>query len=541
MGDHHGFVDPKHGSDETPIHTVRLDPFHIGINDVTTAQYCEFLNSALGQRTIEVRQGGVYLVGGNELLCETRAVSPYSRIGWDGVRFAVLDHKENHPIVCLRWPGAAAYCNWLSAQQGRPLCYNLATWDCDFNKSGYRLPTEAEWEYAARGGLQKPYRNFPWGDEPDAAKANWPESKNPFRAGPLPWTTPVGFFDGRLHRKADDGWPDAAETFQTANGANGYGLYDMAGNVWEFVNDWYERDYYAYSPSDNPPGPASGSVMPDGKPYRGMRGGNWYNGENGHSRVSNRDPSYFRGPQDPDHPYYHIGFRVVLPVAAESRPVIRPTPVPQLKGRSGPNDRPPPRDSGRRSDASRENPPPRAEEPPPIRTGAFVLHSPAVTNDGMLPVEFTGDGASASPPLEWSGAPAATKSYAVIMHHIDPEGVVKWYWTLYAIPADVQSLPKNARGIGTFGTNSINDRTEYAPPHSKGPGPKTYIFTIYALSSPPKFTVPPQRVDREILLAAMNGLVLASAELRVVYSRPDSANREPAPRPRAARDPADNR
>ena len=101
---------------------------------------------------------------------------------------------------------------------------------------------------------------------------------------------------------SDLAWPAPEETFQTAHGANGYGLYDMAGNVWQFVNDWYARDYYALSPSNNPAGPDRGSLMPDGKPYRGMRGGNWYNGENGHSRVSNRNPSYWRGPQDPDHP-----------------------------------------------------------------------------------------------------------------------------------------------------------------------------------------------------------------------------------------------
>src|SRR5512135_375827 len=117
MGDHHGFVDPKHGGDETPIHTVRVDAFYMGICTVTTREYCEFLNSALAQRMIEVREGGVYLVRGKDLLCETRGMSPYSRIGWGGGKFSVLDRKENHPIVCIRWPGAAVYCNWLSAQQ----------------------------------------------------------------------------------------------------------------------------------------------------------------------------------------------------------------------------------------------------------------------------------------------------------------------------------------------------------------------------------------------------------------------------------------
>ena len=158
-----------------------------------------------------------------------------------------------------------------------------------FQQERFPVADRGGGEFAGRGGLHNPYRNFPWGDEADATKANWPESRNPFRGGPQPWTTPVGFFNGQLQRQADFGWPGAPETFQTSNGANGYGLYDMAGNVWQFVNDWYGRDYYAYSPTNNPPGPASGSLMPDGKPYRGMRGGNWYNGENGHSRVPTRN------------------------------------------------------------------------------------------------------------------------------------------------------------------------------------------------------------------------------------------------------------
>jgi len=344
MGDHHGFVDPQHPSDEAPIHTVRLDAFYIGVNDVTTAEYVDFLNAALSQTHITVRDGGVYLAGGNDLLAETRAMSKYSRIGWDGTTFTVLDQKKTHPVVCIRWAGAAAYANWKSETASLPIVYDTTTWSANFNVSGYRLPTEAEWEYAARGGLQNPYRNFPWGDDADAAKANWPESQTAFHRGPEPWTTPVGTF-----------------------APNGYGLFDMSGNVWQLVNDWYDRDYYAYSPADNPPGPERGSLMPDGQPYRGMRGGNWYNGDAsdpGHGRVSNRNPSYFRGPQDPNHPYYHVGFRLALPVDAEHRPLIKPTPVPRVAantaGRAGGgngNRQPPPNGRGGGRDG-RGGPPP---------------------------------------------------------------------------------------------------------------------------------------------------------------------------------------
>ena len=154
-----------------------------------------------------------------------------------------------------------------------------------------------------------------------------------------------------------------------------------------------------------------------------------------------------------------------------------------------------------------------------VTQSTLILRSPEVVDGGMLPKEFTGDGASATLPLEWSGAPKGTKSFALIMHHIDREGKTKWYWILYNIPSATTGLPKNVKHVGIMGNNSINGRIEYAPPHSKGPGAKTYTYTLYALSAPVKLNVKPAAVNRELLLAAMQDRILATAELKVVYSR----------------------
>lgn len=165
----------------------------------------------------------------------------------------------------------------------------------------------------------------------------------------------------------------------------------------------------------------------------------------------------------------------------------------------------------------------------------FVLRSSAVQEGGALPQEFTGDGKGSTLPLEWSRPPAGTKSYAVIMHHMDPEGKTKWYWTLYNIPPQLTGLPMDVQGIGTLGSNSINREIAYAPPHSKGPGAKTYIVTLYAISEMLKITAPAAQVSRDFLLSAMKGKVLAKAELHVVYSRegdPSAQNGEHRPPPR---------
>jgi formylglycine-generating enzyme required for sulfatase activity len=315
MGDHNGHYDPGHPDDEIPIHLVKIDSMSMSTTETTNEQYLSYLNSALLAGSIQVTNNRVHLKGDTSTLYYTYQDANYYSIGYDGNEFYIADFRTNHPVVGVMWIGAAAFCNWLSVQNGLQPCYDLTTWDCDFNQNGYRLPTEAEWEYAGRGGHTDPYLKYPNLDTIDITQANLPNSGDPYETGAYPYTTPVGFYNGSLRLKSDYNWPGSASSYQTSNGINGFGLYDIQGNVWEFVWDWYGENYYSYSPFDNPKGPDTGSMMSDGKPYRGMRGGNWYNGidsngvNDGHSRVSNRDPSYYRGPLDPYNPWYHVGFR----------------------------------------------------------------------------------------------------------------------------------------------------------------------------------------------------------------------------------------
>jgi formylglycine-generating enzyme required for sulfatase activity len=335
MGDQFGYIDPKHYTDEVPVHNVWISPFYMDTTLVTCREYCNFLNAALAQGLIEVRANIVYAVGGTNEFFYTHDISSSSRIQLQNGTFVVLESRDLHPVTSVQWYGAIAYCNWLSQSNGFNPCYNLTNGSADLTQNGWRLPTEAEWECAARGGLTNPYCMFPWGTNAnaDGTFANWENSGDPFETtNDYPCTTPVGFYNGALRYATNYNWPGSQTSYQTSDGSNPYGLYDMGGNVWEWCNDWYMNGYYAYCTNNNivtnPPGPALTNLtandyfpsITNGTPYRCLRGGTWWNGNSatdfdyGHARVSNRDPGYFLGGGPPGDPYgqwSQTGFRVM--------------------------------------------------------------------------------------------------------------------------------------------------------------------------------------------------------------------------------------
>jgi len=188
--------------DEHPRHEVYLDEYWMGKTPVTNIQYQTFVK-ATGHR------------------------APWH---WEGN--LIPTGKGEHPVVCVTWQDAQEFCAWVSQISGQAI----------------RLPTEAEWEKAARGSDE---RLYPWGNqEPNPQLCNYNTNGS----------TPVGKY--------------------SPQGDSPYGCVDMAGNVWEWVADWYDKHYYAYSPSRNPSGPESGK-------YRVLRGGSWNLNENS-VRASNR-------------------------------------------------------------------------------------------------------------------------------------------------------------------------------------------------------------------------------------------------------------
>ena len=168
---------------------------------------------------------------------------------------------------------------------------------------------------------------------------------------------------------------------------------------------------------------------------------------------------------------------------------------------------------------------------PADKSSTFKLTSPAVKDGEALPVEFTGDGASASPPLAWTGVPKGTQSLVLIMHHLDPEGKTKIYWLMYDIDPKTTSVAKNTTDFGKMGMSTVHNRVEYAPPHSKGPGEKKYVLTLFALSAKPDLSKAESPITVDPILAAMKGKILAAADLTVLYTRPAGASETEEKRP----------
>ena len=161
---------------------------------------------------------------------------------------------------------------------------------------------------------------------------------------------------------------------------------------------------------------------------------------------------------------------------------------------------------------------------PAEKNSSLKLTSPAVKDGEVLPVEYTGDGASASPPLTWTGVPKGTQSLVLIMHHLDPEGKTKIYWLMYDIDPKTTSVAKNVTDFGKMGVSTVHNRVEYAPPHSKGPGEKKYVLTLFALSAKPDLSKAENPITVDPILATMKGKILAAADLTVIYTRPAGAS-----------------
>ena len=245
---------------EYPFHKVRISrPFFISETEVTVEQFRKFVQ-ATGYITDAEEAGGGQVFDTRANRFEQKEGSSWKNPGWTP--------SENEPVTMVSWFDAQAFVEWLSAKDKMP----------------YKLPTEAQWEYAARGNL--PMRQFPWGDEvPDGLRANYADKNTDFE-----WRD----------RDADDGHKYVAPVGSYE--ANKFGLYDMAGNVTEWVRDYYSEDYYRYTPEVDPEGPGHGE-------NRVTKGGDWTTGA-----ASLR--CAFRGWSRPDLAFNNTGFRVIVELAS---------------------------------------------------------------------------------------------------------------------------------------------------------------------------------------------------------------------------------
>ena len=217
---------------EHPQHRVRITkPFYLGNCHVTRGQFRKFVKDS-GYKT-DAENGKK--PGADGWDAETGKSGFNKDYSW---RNAGFQQTDEHPVVNVSWNDAMAFCHWLSRKEGKT----------------YRLPTEAEWEYACRAGTTTRYYN---GDDPEklAEVANVADATA--RAKYLYWTWAI---------KASDGYVFTAPVGQFK--PNAVGLYDTHGNAWEWCADWYDADYYSKSPTDDPTGPDTGNC-------RILRGGSW--------------------------------------------------------------------------------------------------------------------------------------------------------------------------------------------------------------------------------------------------------------------------
>jgi formylglycine-generating enzyme required for sulfatase activity len=247
---------------EGPRHEVDITrPFFLGAHEVTVGQFRAFVK-ATGYRTEAEKGGGAHL----HLPNGSWQMQPQGN--WMAPGF---EQTDEHPVLCVSWNDAMAFCAWLSKNEGRQVS----------------LPTEAQWEHACRAGTTTRYST---GDDDESLKgaANIADASCKLKLPKTDWA--------RFAVSWDDRYPFTAPVGRFR--PNGFGLFDMHGNAWEWCADWYDANYYKHGPAQDPPGPGAGDS-------RVIRGGAW-------AGPPSLCRSAFRHPAPPSFRSNFIGFRVVL-------------------------------------------------------------------------------------------------------------------------------------------------------------------------------------------------------------------------------------